>query len=183
MTGFGKTGKPFASDYIDTKPDIICMSKALTAGLIPMAITSCSQEVYDAFYSDDLAKGLFHGHTYTGNPLACTAALAGLELLQSVEIQDSIKRIISSHQEFDLRIKNHEKVSGTRQCGIIYALDLNVKMERYGNLRDQIFKHFMNNGVFLRPLGSTIYISAPYVITDEQLQKIYTTIEDLLNSI
>ncbi|CAM4172918.1 adenosylmethionine--8-amino-7-oxononanoate transaminase [Zobellia nedashkovskayae] len=183
MTGFGKTGKPFASDYIDTKPDIICMSKALTAGLIPMAITSCSQEVYDAFYSDDLAKGLFHGHTYTGNPLACTAALAGLELLQSVEIQDSIKRIISSHQEFDLRVKNHEKVVGTRQCGIIYALDLNVKMERYGNLRDQIFKHFMNNGVFLRPLGSTIYISAPYVITDEQLQKIYTTIEDLLNSI
>ncbi|MGJ8738409.1 adenosylmethionine--8-amino-7-oxononanoate transaminase [Zobellia laminariae] len=183
MTGFGKTGKPFASDYINTKPDIICMSKALTAGLIPMAITSCSQEVYDAFYSDDLAKGLFHGHTYTGNPLACTAALAGLELLQSEEIQNSIKRVISSHQEFDSRIKNHEKVARTRQCGIIYALDLNVKMERYGNLRDQIFKHFMNNGVFLRPLGSTIYISAPYVITDEQLEKIYTTIEDLLNSI
>ncbi|WP_194529394.1 adenosylmethionine--8-amino-7-oxononanoate transaminase [Zobellia roscoffensis] len=183
MTGFGKTGKPFASEYIETKPDIICMSKALTAGLIPMAITSCSQEVYDAFYSDDMAKGLFHGHTYSGNPLACTAALAGLELLQTPEIQNSIQRVIASHEEFDSIIKNHPKVARTRQCGIIYALDLNVKMERYGNLRDQMFKHFMDNGVFLRPLGSTIYISAPYVITDEQLQKIYTTIEDLLNSI
>ncbi|WP_276168979.1 adenosylmethionine--8-amino-7-oxononanoate transaminase [Zobellia alginiliquefaciens] len=183
MTGFGKTGKPFASEYIETKPDVICMSKALTAGLVPMAITSCSQEVYNAFYSDDMAKGLFHGHTYTANPLACTAAIAGLELLQSEEIQVGIKRIIGSHQKFNTRIKNHPKVARTRQCGIIFALDLNVKMERYGNLRDQMFKHFMDNGVFLRPLGSTIYISAPYVITDGQLQKIYTTIEDLLNSI
>ena len=183
MTGFGKTGKPFASEYIETKPDIICMSKALTAGLIPMAITSCTQEVYDAFYSDELAKGLFHGHTYTGNPLACTAALAGLELLQSKDIQGRIQSIIASHQVFDLKIRKHPKVARTRQCGIIYALDLNVKMERYGNLRDQMFKHFMDNGVFLRPLGSTIYISAPYVITDAQLKKIYTTIEDLLNSI
>ncbi|SHI38054.1 adenosylmethionine--8-amino-7-oxononanoate transaminase [Pseudozobellia thermophila] len=183
MTGFGKTGKAFASDHMTVKPDIICMSKALTAGLLPMAVTSCTQEVYDAFYSDDLAKGLFHGHTYTANPLACTAALAGLELLQSLEIQDSIKRIIASHQGFDLKIKDHPKVARTRQCGIIYALDLNLQMERYGNLRDQIFRHFMNNGVFLRPLGSTVYISAPYVITDPQLQKIYATIEDLLNSI
>ncbi|MDO6515837.1 adenosylmethionine--8-amino-7-oxononanoate transaminase [Zobellia uliginosa] len=183
MTGFGKTGKAFASDHIASKPDIICMSKALTAGLVPMAITSCTLEVYNAFYSDDLAKGLFHGHTYTANPLACTAALAGLDLLRSQEIQDSIKRIIASHQGFDLKIKDHPKVARTRQCGIIYALDLNVKMERYGNLRDQIFRHFMNNGVFLRPLGSTVYISAPYVITDAQLQKIYATIEDLLNSI
>ncbi|WP_289060646.1 adenosylmethionine--8-amino-7-oxononanoate transaminase [uncultured Zobellia sp.] len=183
MTGFGKTGKPFASEYIETKPDIICMSKALTAGLIPMAITSCTQEVYDAFYSDELAKGLFHGHTYTGNPLACTAALAGLELLQSKDIQGRIQSIIASHQVFDLKIRKHPKVARTRQYGIIYALDLNVKMERYGNLRDQMFKHFMDNGVFLRPLGSTIYISAPYVITDAQLKKIYATIEDLLNSI
>ena len=92
MTGFGKTGTDFASDQIRTKPDIICLAKALTAGLIPMAITSCTKEVYSAFYSDDLAKGLFHGHTYTANPLACTAALAGIELLRSEEIQSDIKR-------------------------------------------------------------------------------------------
>lgn len=181
MTGFGKTGKPFASDHITTKPDIICLSKALTAGLLPMAITSCTQGVYDAFYSDDMAKGLFHGHTYTANPLACTAALAGLEVLQSEETQNNIRRIIASHQRFNEEIKNHPKIEGTRQCGIIYALDLYVKMERYGNLRDKLFKHFMDNGVFLRPLGNTIYILAPYVITEWQLQKIYDTIRSALD--
>jgi len=183
MTGFGKTGKHFASDHITTKPDIICLSKALTAGLLPMAITSCTQDVYDAFYSDDIAKGLFHGHTYTANPLACTAALAGLELLQSEEIQDNIQRIITSHQRFDEEIKQNPKIENTRQCGTIYALDLNVKMERYGNLRDKLMGHFMENGVFLRPLGNTIYILVPYIISDGQLQKIYDTIRSALDMV
>ncbi len=181
MTGFGKTGKHFASDHIPTKPDIICLSKALTAGLLPMAITSCTQEVYDAFYSDDIAKGLFHGHTYTANPLACAAALAGLQLLESKEIQENIRRVMTRHESFDQEIKDHPKVVRTRQCGIIYALDLNVEMERYGNLRDELLKHFMDNGVFLRPLGNTIYILAPYIISDEQLQKIYDTIRSALD--
>ena len=183
MTGFGKTGTNFASDQIETKPDIICLSKALTAGLLPMAITSCRHKVYDAFYSDDLAKGLFHGHTYTANPLACTAALAGIELLQSKEIQTSIERIIKSHEFFGAEIESHPKVASIRQCGIIFALDLNLQMERYGNLRDRLFKHFMDNGVFLRPLGNTIYILAPYIITDEQLKKIYTSIKDVLSKV
>ena len=181
MTGFGKTGKHFASDYITTKPDIICLSKALTAGLLPMAITSCTQDIYDAFYSDDIAKGLFHAHTYTANPLACAAALAGLELLQSDEIQQNIRRIIASHDRFGDEIKNHPKVESTRQTGIIFALDLNVKMERYGNLRDKLLKHFMDNGVFLRPLGNTIYILAPYIISKTQLNKVYATIRSALD--
>ena len=181
MTGFGKTGTIFASDQMETKPDIICLSKALTAGLMPMAITSCTQEVYDAFYSDDLAKGLFHGHTYTANPLACTAALSGIELLQSEAIQKNIIRIIESHKTFGEEIEPHPKVASIRQCGVIFALDLDVKIERYGNLRDKLFKHFMDNGVFLRPLGNTIYILAPYIITEEQLKKIYASIKDVLS--
>jgi adenosylmethionine-8-amino-7-oxononanoate aminotransferase len=183
MTGFGKTGSYFASDFVATKPDVICMSKALTAGLLPMAITSCSQEIYDAFYSDDMTKGLFHGHTYSANPLACTAALAGIELLTSTVIQQNIQRIIASHKVFNERIKKHLKVKTTRQTGIIFALDLDIKMERYGNLRDKLFSHFMNNGVFLRPLGNTIYIQAAYVISNEELEKVYKTIEDCLEII
>jgi adenosylmethionine-8-amino-7-oxononanoate aminotransferase len=181
MTGFGKTGKYFASDYMETKPDIMCLSKALTAGLMPMAITSCSQDIYDTFYSDDMGKGLFHGHTYSANPLACTAALAGIELLQSEEIQNNIQRIITSHEAFNLRIKNHPKIKSTRQTGIIFALDLNTEMSRYGNLRDKLFSFFMDKGVFLRPLGNTIYIQAPYIISDEQLEKVYQTIEEALS--
>lgn len=183
MTGFGKTGRYFASDYIETKPDIICLSKALTGGLLPMAITSCTQEIYDAFYSDDMSKGLFHGHTYSANPLACTAALASIELLTSNDIQNNIKRIIASHQQFATHIQQHQKVASVRQTGIIFALDLNIKMERYGNLRDKLFSFFMNNGVFLRPLGNTIYIQAPYVISEVQLQKIYQVIEAALKEI
>ncbi len=183
MTGFGKTGKHFASLHMETKPDVMCLSKALTGGLLPMALTTCSQKIYDAFYSDDISKGLFHGHTYSANPLACTAALASIELLQSEEIQNNIKTIIASHQAFGNRIKHHPKVKSTRHIGIIFALDLNVEMQRYGNLRDKLFKFFMDNGVFLRPLGNTIYIQAPYVITKKQLQKVYQVIEEALEII
>lgn len=180
MTGFGKTGKLFASDYMETKPDIICLSKALTAGLVPMGLTTCTSEVYEAFYSDDISKGLFHGHTYTANPLACTAALAALELLQTQEIQENIQNISQWHQGFDAEIKDHPKVATTRQLGVIYALDLNVQMERYGNLRDKLFMHFMGQGVFLRPLGNTIYILAPYVTTKTEMNKVYMAIKSAL---
>ncbi|NQY27949.1 MAG: adenosylmethionine--8-amino-7-oxononanoate transaminase [Flavobacteriaceae bacterium] len=180
MTGFGKTGKHFASDYIETKPDIICLSKALTAGLMPMAITSCTQNIYDAFLSNDISKGMFHCHTYCANPLACTAALASIELLQTAKIQGNIQEIIGSHKVFNERIKNHPKVKSTRQLGVIFALDLNTEMERYGSLRDKLLKFFMDHGVFLRPLGNTIYIQVPYVITKEQLEKVYKTIEEAL---
>ena len=181
MTGFGKTGKNFASEHLVNQPDIICLSKSLTAGLVPMAITSCTQKVYDAFLSDDIGKGFFHGHTYSANPTSCTAALAGIELLQSEEIQGSIARITKSHAVFDHKIKSHSKVKETRQLGVIYALDLNVEMDRYGDLRYKLFNFFMENGVCLRPLGNTIYILAPYIITDKQLQKIYQTIEKALD--
>lgn len=183
MTGFGKTGKHFASLHMEQQPDVICLSKALTAGLLPMAITTCSQQIYDAFYSDDIGKGLFHGHTYSANPLACTAALAGIELLQSKAIQDNIQMVIAAHNNFNDHIKNHPKVKSTRQTGVIFALDLNIEMERYGDLRDKLFAFFMENGIFLRPLGSTIYIQAPYVITEQQLEKIYSVIEAALEII
>ncbi|MBR9854781.1 MAG: adenosylmethionine--8-amino-7-oxononanoate transaminase [Algicola sp.] len=180
MTGFGKTGKYFASDHLRHQPDIICLSKALTAGLVPMGLTTCTEKVYNAFYSDEVAKGLFHGHTYTANPLACTAALAAVELLQTDEIQQNIKNIIGWHQDFNKIIKDHPKVKETRQTGVIYALDLNVQMERYGSLRNKLFEHFMGQGVFLRPLGQTIYILAPFITTKEQMERIYEAIEKAL---
>lgn len=177
MTGFGKAGKNFASDYVDTKPDIICLSKALTAGLLPMAITSCTEEIYEAFLSNDIAKGFFHCHTYSANPVACSAALAGIELLQSTEIQEKIRWISKSHEEFAKRIQHHPKVEATRSLGIIFALDLNTQSERYGGLRDKLLKFFMDRGVFLRPLGNTLYIQVPYVISKEELTKVYETLE------
>ena len=180
MTGFGKTGKHFASDYMEEKPDVVCMSKALTAGLLPMGLTSCSMKVYNAFYSDDIAKGLFHGHTYTANPLACAAALAGVELLTSEKIQNKIKWIAEANLHFVEKLKSNSKVLHPRRKGVIMAFELDVEMERYGNLRNKLFKFFMDHGVFLRPLGNTIYILPPYVITQEELQKVYMVIEKCL---
>ncbi|WGH74413.1 adenosylmethionine--8-amino-7-oxononanoate transaminase [Tenacibaculum tangerinum] len=183
MTGFGKTGNYFASDEVATKPDIICLSKALTAGLVPMSITSCTEEIYAAFLDNDIAKGFFHCHTYAANPIACSAALASIELLKTQEIQDNIEYISSSHKEFSKKIEKHSKVSSVRYKGVILAIDLNTNAGRYGTLRDQLLQSFMNEGVFLRPLGNTIYIQPPYVITEDQLERIYTTITKILNSL
>lgn len=183
MTGFGKTGKNFASDHMSSKPDIICLSKSLTAGIAPMALTCCSQNVYDAFYDDDLAKGFFHGHTYSANPLACTAAIAGLDLLCSDEIQTAIQHIHEKHLEFEKRMRTHHKVKQTRVTGVIFALDLNIKMDRYGSLRDKLYSFFMDEGVFLRPLGNTIYTLPPYIIADKELDRIYEVMEKSLELI
>lgn len=183
MTGFGKTGLNFASEYMEAKPDLICLSKSLTAGVAPMALTCCSQEVYDAFYDDEISKGFFHGHTYSANPLACTAAIAGIDLLCSEEIQNNIQRINKRHLEFERHIRNNPKVKSTRVRGVIFALDLNVQMDRYGKLRDQLYAFFMKEGVVLRPLGNTVYTLPPYVITDSELDKIYEVIEKCLDII
>ncbi|NNK19808.1 MAG: aminotransferase class III-fold pyridoxal phosphate-dependent enzyme, partial [Flavobacteriaceae bacterium] len=180
MTGFGKTGTFFASDQVRIKPDIICLSKALTAGLLPMAITSCTKEIYNAFYDEEIRKGFFHGHTYTANPLACTAALSALKLLQSEEIQENIRRITDRHQQFDKEIRNHPRISATRQKGVIYALDLNIETPRYGSLRDRLYEYFMEKGVYLRPLGKTIYLLPPFIISDDQLDKVYSAVAGAL---
>ncbi|MEX0315210.1 MAG: adenosylmethionine--8-amino-7-oxononanoate transaminase [Allomuricauda sp.] len=177
MTGFGKTGGNFASDQLEQQPDIMCLSKALTAGMFPLSITSCSQEVFDAFYSEELAKGFFHAHTFSAHPLGCAAVLAGLELLSSDSILDRREYIAKKHEEFVLKIKNNPKVKDARSMGVILAVDVESKMDRYGKLRDRLYKHFMDNGVNLRPLGNTIYTIPPYVIEDAQLQQIYKTIE------
>lgn len=180
MTGFGKTGKNFASDYLQTSPDIICLSKALTAGMFPLSITSCSQHIFDGFLSDTIEKGFFHAHTFSAHPLGCAAAIAGVELLASEEMQSNIKRIAEAHRQFARKISSHKNISNVRCKGVILALDLNQDMERYGASRYALYDYFMEQGVCLRPLGNTIYVLPPYVISSEELQKIYDTIEGAL---
>lgn len=183
MTGFGKTGKNFASDYLENKPDIICLSKALTAGMFPLSITSCTQTVFDRFLSDEVSKGFFHAHTYSAHPIGCAAALAGIELLNSPQILERRIYIESAHKSFATLIKAHKNVSEARVLGVILAVDLNVNSERYGNLRDNLYNFFVERGVLLRPLGNTIYVLPPYVITNKQLQKIYKAISAVLETI
>ncbi len=185
MTGFGKTGKTFACDYLQQKPDMMCLSKALTGGTIPMAITTFTQEIYDGFYDDDVNKALFHGHTFTANPTGCAAALASLALLQTQEMQDNIFRINQSHLQFENKIKKHSKVKTSRVLGVIFALEVKTENQEsyYGTLRNKLYDFFIENGIILRPVGNIIYVLPPYIITNEQLDKIYQTIENVLEII
>ena len=182
MTGFGKTGKTFATDYLVNKPDMMCLSKALTGGTIPMAITTFTQEIYDGFYDDDVNKALFHGHTFTANPTGCAAALASLELLQMPEMQANLKRVNQSHLQFENKIKSHPKVKTTRVLGVIFALEIKTNSEEsyYGTLRNKLYNFFIENGVILRPVGNIVYVLPPYIMTNSQLQKVYQTIENAL---
>jgi len=182
MTGFGKTGKTFASDYLQNKPDMMCLSKALTGGTIPMAITTFTQEIFNGFYDDDTNKALFHGHTFTANPTGCAAALASISLLQTNEIQQNIQTVHQSHLAFQSKIKNHPKVKTTRVLGVIFALEIKTETQEsyYGTMRNKLYKFFIENGVILRPVGNIVYILPPYIITENQLQKVYQTIENAL---
>ncbi|MFX0556324.1 adenosylmethionine--8-amino-7-oxononanoate transaminase [Maribacter sp. CXY002] len=183
MTGFGKTGKNFASEYLDHKPDIMCLSKALTAGMFPLSITSCSQKIFDRFLSDEVSKGFFHAHTFSAHPLGCVAALSGIELLLSKDITENRQKIEHLHRRFLKDIQGHPKVGEARSIGVILAVDLNIEIARYGNTRDQLYQFFMKRGVVLRPLGNTIYVLPPYIITDTQLHKIYGAIKELLETL
>jgi adenosylmethionine-8-amino-7-oxononanoate aminotransferase len=182
MTGFGKTGKTFAVDYLENKPDMMCLSKALTGGTIPMAITTFTKEIFDGFFDDDVNKALFHGHTFTANPTGCAAALASISLLQTNTIQDNIQRVHQSHLEFESKIKNHPKVKTTRVLGVIFALEVKTETQEsyYGTMRNKLYNFFIENGVILRPVGNIVYVLPPYIISDEQLQKVYQTIENAL---
>lgn len=180
MTGFGKTGTCFASEQLETKPDVICLSKALTAGMLPMGATICKDFIYNAFYDDDVAKGLFHAHTYSGNPLACAVALEAINLYQSHEIQQQIQHIIEAHQGFKTKIEHHPNLKSIRHIGVILALDLDLNIDRYSNTRDRLYQFFMERSVYLRPLGNTVYIVPPYVISRKALNQVYKALEEVL---
>lgn len=182
MTGFGKTGKNFACDYLSQQPDMMCLSKALTGGTIPMAITSFTQELFDGFYDDDVNKALFHGHTFTANPTGCAAALASMQLLESNAMQQNIQRVNAKHLAFQQKIQMHPRVTTTRVLGVILALEVKTdSMESYyGSFRNKLYNFFIAKGVILRPVGNIVYVLPPYIVSDKQLEKIYQTIEEAL---
>lgn len=181
LTGFYRTGKFFAGDYMEEKADIICLSKALTGGTMALGVTACTQEIYDEFVSDDKTKTLFHGHSFTANPLACTAAVASFELLQKRECLNRIENIITHHQKFAKKLKTLQKkgfIKNVRQTGTIIAFEIcTADKDDYLNNVSQTFTPFcMKRGVYLRSMGNTIYILPPYCITSKELKKIYTVV-------
>jgi adenosylmethionine-8-amino-7-oxononanoate aminotransferase len=181
MTGFGKTGKTFASDYLVNKPDMMCLSKALTGGVMPMAVTSFSQEIYTVFFDNDINKALFHGHTFTANPLGCAIALASINLYESEFIQTQLQMIAASHLAFVKELNQNEKVKNLRTLGPILAFEVVAENDGYyGNLRNKLYAFFIDNGFIIRPVGNTIYILPPYISTPEELENIYEVLRGVL---
>jgi len=182
FTGFGRTGKNFAADHLVQQPDIMCFSKGLTGGLMPLGVTTCTDTLYNAFLSQDKLKTLFHGHSFTANPLACTAAAASIDLLLQQETQDNITRICQQHQLFKEKLTGHSGIKDIRQTGTILAIEFYTPENSgyFSNLRDVLYTYFLQHQILLRPLGNIIYILPPYCITNQQLQKVYLTIESAL---
>jgi len=185
FTGFGRTGKAFACDHLSVRPDIMCFSKGLTGGTMALGLTTCSQQIFDAFLSDDRLKTLFHGHSYTANPVACSAGLASLDLFLDPATQQNITRIANAHSQFALKIRNHPKIKTTRQTGTILAMEWETGSDTsyFNSLRDTLYQYFLDAGIILRPLGNILYILPPYCITNEQLDYIYSKIESALDEI
>lgn len=184
MTGFGRTGKMFASDYLNNKPDIICLSKGITGGFMALGATSCTEAIYQAFYSDDRLKTFFHGHSYTANPLACTAAVANLDLFELENTFICIDRISKAHREFCVELQFCPRVKNPRCTGTILAFELiSSQPDSYFNpQRDEIYQFFLDRGIILRPLGNTIYVMPPYCITSEELEVVYDAVRQLVTS-
>jgi adenosylmethionine-8-amino-7-oxononanoate aminotransferase len=178
MTGFGRTGKNFAIEYLKNQPDIICLSKGITGGFMALGVTVTSQKIFDAFYADEKEKTFYHGHSYTANPLACAAANASLQLLTSDECQDKIQSICKQHNSFVNKIKDHESIKEVRQQGTIIAIEFNTNEDTsyFNSIRDKLYQFYLDNGVLLRPLGNIIYIMPPYCITENELNKVYDII-------
>ncbi len=183
MTGFGRTAKFFANDYLKNKADIICLSKGLTGGVMPLGVTTCAKFIFDAFLSDDKMKTFFHGHSYTANPAACSAALASLDLFDEPEAFENINRIEKKHAAFLQKIKSHKALIEVRQLGTIIAFEIKTKEETnyLNSLAEKISNFFIEKGIILRPLGNIAYILPPYCIKDEDLDYIYISVEEFLD--
>ncbi|WP_066836740.1 adenosylmethionine--8-amino-7-oxononanoate transaminase [Rufibacter ruber] len=180
MTGFGRTGKRFAMDYLTEQPDVMCFSKGITGGTMALGVTTCTQVIYNAFLSQDKTKALFHGHSYTANPVACAASLASLDLVEAPEFLQNLERITASHAAFAQELAGKEGIKEVRQTGTILAVEFEVGETSYfHNLRDVLYNFSLENGVLLRPLGNIVYALPSYCITPEQLAQVYQTMEGM----
>lgn len=185
MTGFGRTGKMFAMDHCEVKPDIVCLSKGLTGGTMALGLTVASEKMYQSFLSHETARGFLHGHSFTANPLACAVSCANLDLFEKPSTEEAIKTIVNWNQTFADELKQWQIVENVRQQGTILAFSVknDAGNTYFSSIRDRAYKFFLKNGVLLRPLGNTIFINPPYCITEEEYNELKAVILGFLRSL
>jgi adenosylmethionine-8-amino-7-oxononanoate aminotransferase len=184
MTGWGRTGTRFACEQASIAPDILCLSKGLTGGFLPMGVTLATEEIYRAFYSTDRAKTFFHSSSFTGNPLACAAACASLQLWDEEPVMQRIDRIGQDLAALAPRLQRRSDIENVRQTGTILALDVRAAEAGYlSAVAPKLYRYFIASGVLLRPLGQSIYVLPPYCTAREDLEFILHHIEGALDAL
>lgn len=184
MTGFGRTGSMFACEQAGVTPDLLCLSKGITGGFLPMGVTMATKEIYDAFYHDDRAKQFFHSTSFTGNALACAAALASLKIWEDEPVQGRIENLAKIQAEAGEAFQARDDVIAVRQKGTILAIDVEDRTQGYlSTLGPTLYNYFMDHDVLLRPIGNCVYVLPPYCVTKEDMEQIYDCINNALDSI
>ncbi|WP_188261168.1 adenosylmethionine--8-amino-7-oxononanoate transaminase [Azospirillum tabaci] len=183
MTGFGRTGALFASHKAGVAPDLICLSKGLTGGFLPLSVTACGASIYEAFLGAGFDRAFAHGHSFTANPLGCAAALASLDLTTSVETAANLARIEQRHRAAIADLSSHPKLSRGRVMGTIAAVEVTDAQGYTAAVGQTLKRFFLERGLLLRPLGPVIYLLPPYCVTDGQLDRAYAAIRDAADTL
>ncbi|HMI74928.1 MAG TPA: aminotransferase class III-fold pyridoxal phosphate-dependent enzyme, partial [Steroidobacteraceae bacterium] len=178
MTGWGRTGTMFACEQAGVAPDIACYSKGLTGGSLPLAVTLCRHEIFQAHYATDRRRTFFHSSSFTANPIACAAALANLEIWETEPVRERIATLVALQAEHLERFRDDTRFQNVRQTGTITAMDLKTSDAGYlSKLGPKLQSHFRDAHILLRPLGNTIYVLPPYCVTGGELAAVYASIE------
>jgi adenosylmethionine-8-amino-7-oxononanoate aminotransferase len=184
MTGFGRTGTAFACEQACVTPDILCVAKGLTGGVIPLAATLATRAIFDAHYSTDRAKTFFHSSSYTANPIACAAASANLDIWLNEPVMARIDTLARLHSERLKALAEDARFTNLRQTGTITAVDVQVSDAGYlAGIGPKLYEHFIAAGVLLRPLGNTVYVMPPYCTTATDLDQVYAAIASAADAV
>ena len=179
MTGFGRTGTLFACEQAGISPDILCLSKGLSGGSLPLAATLCREEIFAAHYSTDRSRTFFHSSSFTANPIACAAGRANLEIWRDEPVRERIATLAAAQEERLARFRDDARFGNVHRLGTITALDLKVPDAGYlANVAPELIQFFQARGVLLRPLGNTIYVMPPYCTTAAELDLVYDAIRE-----
>ena len=184
MTGWGRTGTLLACEQAGIAPDLMCLSKGLTGGSLPLAVTLASEAIFAAHWSTDRAKTFYHSSSYTANPIACAAANANLALWREEPVQARIDALGNAQAAQMARLADHPRLSGQRRLGTITAMDIVVEDQGYlSGLAPRLIAFFRERGVLLRPLGNTLYVMPPYCTSADDLGQVYEAIGESLDAI
>ena len=165
--GVGRTGTMFACEQADIRPDFLLLSKGISGGYLPLSVVMTTDEIYEAFYADEVARGFLHSHSYTGNPLACRAALATLDIFAQDDVLNANRSKAAYFNHISVPLREHPKVRNFRNTGMIWAFEVK---SLYPDFAQRCFALALQQELLLRPMGNTVYFMPPYVIGEEEMQ-------------